>query len=98
MEFDVISIGAIAGAIITILTLAKLVVEPFTKTMRRNEETMKDLRRTIDTLSHDMQISRKETEDIKKIIDSHEIRIGRNEDEIIRHSERIAKNSYKIDD
>ncbi|EKU92838.1 Uncharacterised protein [Alloiococcus otitis] len=97
MEFDVISIGAIAGAIITILTLAKLVVEPFTKVMKRNDETMKHLRASIDTLSRDMQASRKETEDIKKIIDNHEIRIGQNEDNIIRHSERIAKNTYKID-
>ena len=44
MEIDIVSIGTIAGAIIAIVTLAKLVVEPFRTTMKRNDETMKTLK------------------------------------------------------
>lgn len=97
MEIDIVSIGTIAGAIIAIVSLAKLVVEPFRTTMRRNDETMWTLKKSIDGLARDMQESRKETENMKKIIDNHEIRIGRNEDNIIRHGERIEKNKNKLE-
>ena len=96
MEIDIVSIGTIAGAIIAIVTLAKLVVEPFRTTMKRNDETMKTLKESIDSLARDMQESRKEAADMKKIIDNHEVRIGRNEDNIIRHGERIEKNQNKL--
>ncbi|EKU93353.1 Uncharacterised protein [Alloiococcus otitis] len=97
MEIDIVSIGTIAGAVIAIVSLAKLVVEPFRTTMRRNDETMWTLKKSIDGLARDMQESRKETENMKKIIDNHEVRIGRNEDNIIRHGERIEKNKNKLE-
>lgn len=91
MTIDVVQVATIAGAIITIVSLAKLVVEPFRVAMKRNDNTMKHLETTISSLSRDLKDSQKDRENIHKILDSHEMRIGKNEDDIIRHTERINR-------
>lgn len=91
MTIDVVQVATIAGAIITIVSLAKLVVEPFRVAMKRNDETMKHLETTLNNLTRDLKDSQKDRENIHKILDSHEVRIGQNEDDIIRHNERINR-------
>lgn len=91
MTIDVVQVATIAGAIITIVSLAKLVVEPFRVAMKRNDATMKHLETTLNNLTRDLKDSQKDRENIHKILDSHEVRIGQNEDDIIRHNERINR-------
>lgn len=91
MTIDVMQVATIAGAIITIVSLAKLVVEPFRVAMKRNGDTMKHLESTLNNLARDLKDSQKDRENIHKILDSHEVRIGKNEDDIIRHNERINR-------
>lgn len=91
MTIDVMQVATIAGAIITIVSLAKLVVEPFRVAMKRNDKTMKHLETTLNNLARDLKDSQKDRENIHKILDSHEARIGQNEDDIIRHNERINR-------
>lgn len=91
MAIDVVQVATIAGAIITIVSLAKLVVEPFRVAMKRNDTTMKHLETTLNNLARDLKDSQRDRENIHKILDSHEMRIGKNEDDIIRHTERINR-------
>lgn len=91
MNINIVQVASIAGAIITIVSLAKLVVEPFKVAMKRNNDTMKNLETTLNNLARDLKDSQKDRENIHKILDSHEMRIGKNEDDIIRHTERINR-------
>lgn len=89
MNIDIVQIATIAGAIITIFSLAKLVVEPFNKAIKKNDDTMKSLQDTIKELAYDLKESQRDRESIHKIIDLHEVRIGKAEDDIIVNNERI---------
>lgn len=89
MTLDLIQLASIAGAIITIVTLAKLVVEPFNKTIKKNDNTMKSLQDTIKEMVFELRESQRDRENIHKIIDLHETRIGKAEDDIIINNERI---------
>lgn len=89
MTLDLIQLASIAGAIITIVSLAKLVVEPFNKAIKKNDDTMTSLRETIKELSRDIKDSQKDRENIHKILDSHELRINKAEDDILINNERI---------
>ena len=79
----------IAGGLMTIISLAKLVVEPFNKVMKQNQTAMKSLEKSIDSLSFDLKDSQRDRENIHKVLDRHEMRIGQNEDAIIVNNERI---------
>ena len=79
----------IAGGLMTVISLAKLVVEPFNKVMKQNQSAMKSLEKSIDSLSFDLKDSQRDRENIHKVLDRHEMRIGKNEDEIILNNERI---------
>lgn len=80
----------IAGGLMTVISLAKLVVEPFNKVMKQNQTAMKSLEKSIDALSFDLKDSQRDRANIHKVLDRHEMRIGKNEDAIIINNERIA--------
>ncbi|WPC08020.1 hypothetical protein [Globicatella sp. PHS-GS-PNBC-21-1553] len=80
----------IAGGLMTIISLAKLVVEPFNRAMKQNQTAMKSLEKSIDSLSFDLKDSQRDRENIHKVLDRHEMRIGKAEDAIIVNNERIA--------
>ncbi|MFU1594035.1 hypothetical protein [Streptococcus dysgalactiae] len=82
-------IASICGAIITVTSLVKLVVQPFQNSIKKNNETMRLLQNTIQTLTHDLKDSQKDRENIHKVLDRHEDRINRTEDEIIAHKEQL---------
>lgn len=79
----------IAGGLMTIISLAKLVVEPFNKVMKQNQTAMKSLEKSIDSLSFDLKDSQRDRENIHKVLDRHESRISQTEDAIIVNNERI---------
>lgn len=91
MNIDIIQLSVIAGAIITIISLAKLVVEPFQKAIKKNDEVMRKLQETIKDMSYEVKESQRDRDNIHKILDSHELRIGKTEDEIILNNERIKQ-------
>lgn len=79
----------IAGGLMTVISLAKLVVEPFNKVMKQNQSAMKSLEKSIDSLSFDLKDSQRDRENIHKVLDRHENRISQTEDAIIVNNERI---------
>lgn len=87
---DIMQVGAIAGAILTILGLAKFVVGPFQSSIKKNNSTMESLQEMIRTLSFDLKDIQRDRVDIHKILDKHEDRIGKVEDNTIINSERIT--------
>lgn len=91
MNVTLIQISTIAGAIITIVTLAKLVVNPFQISIRKNNNTMKDLQQALSELMHGLQESQKDRENIHRILERHDTRIDNNREAIIRHEERLNK-------
>lgn len=91
MNIDIVQLSVIAGAIITIISLAKLVVEPFQKAIKKNDEVMNKLQETIKDMSYEVKESQRDRDNIHKILDSHELRIGKTEDEIILNNERIKQ-------
>ena len=50
----------IAGGLMTVISLAKLVVEPFNKVMKQNQSAMKSLEKSIDSLSFDLKDSQRD--------------------------------------
>lgn len=90
MTFDILQVASVAGALLTLAGLVKLVVQPFQNAMRKNDDTMKRLQETITTLTFELQDSQKDRQNIHRQLEKHEERIGRNEDAIIVNNERIA--------
>lgn len=86
---DVIQIGAFCGAILSIVGVWGLIVRPFKTAMRNNEDAMGALKDTIKELSYELKDSQRDRENIHKVLDVHEQRIGKNEDSIIVNSEQI---------
>ena len=89
MGWTIENLSVLAGALITIISFAKMVVAPFNNAMKENKITMDELRKTIDMLSFDVKESQKDREGIHKILDRHETRISQTEDAIIVNNERI---------
>ncbi|NGL84164.1 hypothetical protein [Streptococcus equi] len=89
MQIDILQIASLCGAIVTVVTLAKLVVQPFQNAIKKNNETMQLLQDTIKTLTFDLKDAQKDRENIHKVLDKHEDRINRTEDEIIVHKEQL---------
>lgn len=90
MNIDLSILAQWAGAITAIFAVVKLVVQPFTNSIKRNDSTMKSLEKAIDILTYDLKDSQKDREKIHKTLDLHSDKIGRLEDDSIRNSERIA--------
>ena len=90
MTVDILQVASVAGALLTLTGLVKLVVQPFQNAMRKNDDTMKRLQETITTLTFELQDSQKDRQNIHRQLEKHEDRIGRNEDAIIVNNERIA--------
>ncbi|MGT2768782.1 hypothetical protein ACVRY7_07885 [Streptococcus ictaluri] len=82
-------IASLCGAVITVTSLVKLVVQPFQNSIKKNNETMRLLQDTIQTLTYDLKDSQKDRENIHKVLDRHEDSINRTEDEIIAHKEQL---------
>lgn len=85
-----------AGAIVAIWGAFKLIVTPFQnamkkseETMRKNDEVMKSLQKSIDLLTFELKDSQKDRSSIHKTLDRHENRLGEVEDHTIRNTERI---------
>lgn len=91
LNVTLIQVSTIAGAIITIVTLAKLVVNPFKIAMSKNNNTMKNLQETLNELMHGLKESQKDRENIHRILERHDTRIDNNREAIIRHEERLNK-------
>lgn len=89
MNWTIEQISILAGALITIISFAKLVVGPFNEAMRENKNAMDQLRKTIDMINFDVKDSQRDRENIHKVLDRHEQRISQNEDAIIVNNERI---------
>lgn len=89
MTIDLTQIANIASALIAIIAFAKLIVDPFVRAIKKNDETMKSLEKSLDELSFELKDSKKDRDGIHKVLDRHEERIGRSEDTIITHGERI---------
>ena len=89
MNVTLEQIAILAGALITIISFAKLVVGPFNEAMKENKIAMDELRKTIDMINFDVKDSQKDRENIHKILDRHENRISQTEDAIIVNNERI---------
>lgn len=89
MDWTIEQISILAGALITIISFAKLVVTPFNEAMKENKVAMDQLRKTIDKIDFDIKDSQKDRDNIHKILDRHETRISHAEDEIIINNERI---------
>lgn len=89
MTWTIEQISILAGALITIISFARLVVGPFKDALKQNQTAMKSLEKSIDALSFDLKESQKDRENIHKVLDRHEIRISKNEDAIIVNNERI---------
>ncbi|HEM9634165.1 TPA: hypothetical protein U3L57_000068 [Streptococcus agalactiae] len=86
---DIIQLGAFCGAVASILGLWAFVVQPFKTAMKNNEDTMSALKDTIKELAYELKDSQRDRENIHKVLDIHEQRIGKNEDSIIVNSEQI---------
>ena len=89
MNWTIEQISILAGALITIISFAKLVVTPFNEAMKENKVSMDQLRKTIDKIDFDIKDSQKDRDNIHKILDRHENRISQTEDAIIVNNERI---------
>ena len=89
MNWTIEQLSILAGALITIISFARLVVTPFNNALKQNQTAMKSLEKSIDTLSFDLKESQKDRENIHKILDRHETRISHAEDNIIVNNERI---------
>ncbi|EFR30601.1 hypothetical protein [Eremococcus coleocola] len=89
MNTTLIQLVTVAGGIVTIISLAKLVVEPFNKVMNKINTTLRALELTTTQLSYDIRDSQKDRDNIHKVLDDHELRLGKVEDEVIVNNEQI---------
>ncbi|EPT47337.1 TPA: hypothetical protein ACGN4E_000724 [Streptococcus agalactiae] len=86
---DFVQVGAFAGAALSILGVWGFIVNPFKKAMEANEIAMARLKDSIKELAYELKNLDRDREITKKIIDRHEDRIGRVEDDIIVNKEQI---------
>lgn len=84
MQLDIDLIAKWATAFIAIFSFAKLIVTPFTKVMSGTKATLKSLEDTIQDLRHDILDSQKDRDNIHKVLERHDERIDRVEDDVLR--------------
>lgn len=83
MQLDIDAIAKWATALIAIFSFAKLIVTPFTKVMSGTKATLKSLEDTIQELRHDILDSQKDRDNIHKVLERHDERIDRVEENLI---------------
>ena len=84
MQLDIDLIAKWATAFIAIFSFARLIVTPFTKVMTGTKATLKSLEDTIQDLRRDILDSQKDRDEIHKLLETHDDRINRVEDDVIR--------------
>lgn len=84
MQLDIDLIAKWATAFIAIFSFARLIVTPFTKVMAGTKATLKSLEDTIQDLRRDILDSQKDRDEIHKLLETHDNRINKVEDEVIR--------------
>ncbi len=83
MHLDIDAVAKWATALIAIFSFAKLIVTPFTKVMSGTKATLKSLEDTIQELRHDILDSQKDRDNIHKVLERHDERIDRVEENLI---------------
>ena len=84
MQLDIDLIAKWATAFIAIFSFARLIVTPFTKVIAGTKATLKSLEDTIQDLRRDILDSQKDRDEIHKLLETHDNRINKVEDEVIR--------------
>lgn len=84
MQLDIDLIAKWATAFIAIFSFARLIVTPFTKVMTGTKATLKSLEDTIQDLRRDILDSQKDRDEIHRLLETHDNRINKVEDEVIR--------------
>lgn len=84
MQLDIDLIAKWATAFIAIFSFAKLIVTPFTKVMAGTKATLKSLEDTIQDLRRDILDSQKDRDEIHRLLETHDDRINKVEDDVIR--------------
>ncbi|MFR9296589.1 MAG: hypothetical protein ACLVLI_02605 [Aedoeadaptatus pacaensis] len=84
MQLDIDLIAKWATAFIAIFSFARLIVTPFTKVMTGTKATLKSLEDTIQELRRDILDSQKDRDEIHKLLETHDDRINKVEDDVIR--------------
>lgn len=84
MQLDIDLIAKWATAFIAIFSFARLIVTPFTKVMAGTKATLKSLEDTIQDLRRDILDSQKDRDEIHRLLETHDDRINRVEDDVIR--------------
>nr|HEK9944589.1 hypothetical protein [Streptococcus equi subsp. equi] len=80
---DFVQIGTFCGAALSIFGVWGFIVNPFKKALEANELAMAQLKDSIKELAYELKNLDRDGEITKKIIDRHEERLGRVEDDII---------------
>nr|HEK9979327.1 hypothetical protein [Streptococcus equi subsp. equi] len=84
---DFVQIGTFCGAALSIFGVWGFIVNPFKKALEANELAMAQLKDSIKELAYELKNLDRDGEITKKIIDRHEERLGRVEDDIIVNKE-----------
>lgn len=84
MQLDIDLIAKWATAFIAIFSFARLIVTPFTKVMAGTKATLKSLEDTIQDLRRDILDSQKDRDEIHRLLETHDNRINKVEDDVIR--------------
>lgn len=86
---DFVQIGTFCDAALSIFGVWGFIVNPFKKALEANELAMAQLKDSIKELAYELKNLDRDGEITKKIIDRHEERLGRVEDDIIVNKEQI---------
>lgn len=86
---DFVQVGAFAGAALSILGVWGFIVNPFKKAMEANEIAMAQFKDSLKELAYELKNIDRDREITKAVIDRHEERLGRVEDDIIINKEQI---------
>lgn len=96
MNVDLSILAQWAGAVTAIYAVVKLVVQPFTSSIKRNEVAMKEhtdsivkLNHTLDLINRDIDDSKTDRLNIHRRLDNHDERLDKYNERIIEHKERI---------
>lgn len=89
MHEEIVRFAQVCGALITIGTFVGFVVRPFQNALKNNNDTMRLLQDAIRTLSFDLKEAKRDRDSIHKVLDAHEGRIHRTEEEIIVQKEQL---------
>lgn len=96
MNIDLAIIAQWAGAITAIYAVVKLVVQPFTSSIKNSEKAMKEHTDSIIKLNHTLVLINRDIDDSKedrllihRKLEKHDERLDNHSEHIIEHKERI---------